>query len=69
MMGNNYEVIVGNAGTMQYENYTLAKECYDTYVRLSKDSETRVSNEPVTLMKDGEIIAEYIPEDRNSLID
>lgn len=58
---HNYEVIVGNVGTMPYAVAKLAKECYDTYVTISKKGEGRAANEPVTLLKDGEIIEEYQP--------
>jgi hypothetical protein len=61
-MKHKYEVIVGNIGKMDYTNNKLAKECYDTYVALSTKGETRAANEPVTLIKDGNIIAEYIPD-------
>lgn len=60
-MKHNYEVIVGNIGTMPYTNNKLAKECYDTYVTLSKSGSGKAANEPVTLTKDGEIIEEYTP--------
>lgn len=60
-MKHNYEVIVSNIGTMPYTNKKLAKECYDTYVTLSKNGETRAANESVTLMKDGEVSEQYIP--------
>lgn len=58
---HNYEVVVGNVGTMPYTNKKLAMDCYKTYVTLSKNRETRAANEPVTLLKDGEILEEYIP--------
>lgn len=60
-MKHNYQVIVGNVGTMEYSVAKLAKECYKTYVTLSKKGETRAANEPVTLLKDGEIIKEHNP--------
>ena len=59
---HNYEVIVGNIGTMPYAVAKLAKECYNTYVTLSKKGEGRAAHEPVTLLKDGEIIEEHNPE-------
>lgn len=64
-MKHKYDVIVGNIGTMPYTNKKLAKECYDSYVALSKAGETRAANERVTLMKDCEIIEEHIPDSPN----
>lgn len=60
-MKNKYEIVVGNVGTMTYTNQKLAKECFDTYVTLSKNNETRAAGEPVTFFKNGEIIHEYKP--------
>lgn len=56
-----YQVVVGNVGSMEYAVAKLAKECYDTYVSLSKKGEGRAGNEPVTLLKDGEITDEHTP--------
>lgn len=61
-MKHNYQVVIGNVGTIDYTSKKLAEECYITYVTLSKAGETRAAHEPVTLFKDGEIIEEYIPE-------
>lgn len=61
-MKHKYEVIVGNVGTMEYTSKKLAYGCYKTYVTLSKNGETRAANEPVTLLKDGGIIEEHVPE-------
>lgn len=58
-MKSNYQVVVGNVGTIDYASRKLAQECYDTYVALSKANETRAAGEPVTLLKNGEVIAEY----------
>lgn len=58
---HNYEVVVGNVGTMPYTNKKLAKECYETYVACSKNGVTRAANETVTLMKDGEVSEQYVP--------
>lgn len=66
-MKHKYEVIVGNVGTMTYTALRLARQCYTTYVTLSQQSEGRASGEAVTLFKDGEIIAEFSPE--NTSID
>lgn len=62
-MKHKYEIIVGNVGTMGYTNKKLALECYNTYKELSIKNETRAAGEPVTLLKDGEIIEEYLPEE------
>lgn len=67
-MKHKYEVIVGNIGTMDYTNKKLAKECYDTYVTLSKEGATRVSNEPVTLLRNGDVLEEYIPGPINPIV-
>lgn len=61
-MKHKYEVIVGNIGTMPYTNKKLAKECYDTYVTLSKEGTTRAAKEPVTLLRNGDVLEEYIPK-------
>jgi hypothetical protein len=61
-MKHKYVVVVGNVGTMDYTNKKLAQDCYQSYVNLSKLGETRAANEPVTLLKDGEIIEEHIPD-------
>lgn len=64
-MRSKYEVVVGNVGTMPYTNKKEATKCYNDYVALSKSGQTRAANEPVTLMKDGEILEEYTPESPN----
>lgn len=61
-MKHNYELIVGNIGTMPYTNKKAAIKDYNNYVLQSKAGNTRCSNEPVTLFKDGEIIKEYTPK-------
>lgn len=61
-MKHKYEVVVGNVGTMPYTSKKLAIDCYTTYVSISKNGEGRAAHEPVTLLKDGEIIEEYTPE-------
>lgn len=61
MAKHKYQVVVGNIGTMDYTSKKLAKDCYTTYVALSKNGEGRAANEPVTLFKDDEIIHEYQP--------
>ena len=64
---NKYEVIVGNIGTMDYTNGKLANECYETYVTLSKNGETRAGGEPVTLLKNGEIVKEHLPTNNEDI--
>lgn len=59
-MKTNYEVSVGNVGNMIYASKKLALECYQTYVTLSMNNETRAAGESVILFKNGEIIKEYI---------
>lgn len=63
MGNNNYEVVVGNVGTMAYSNKKLAIDCYNTYVHLSSTNQTMAANEPVTLFKNGEIIQSYEPKE------
>lgn len=57
---NNYEVIVGNVGNMPYTSKKLAYDCFNSYVTISKSNTTRAAGESVTLLKNGEIIEEYI---------
>jgi len=59
-MKTNYEVCVGNVGTMTYTSKKLAEDCYTTYVNLSKQNITSAAGETVTLFKNGEIIKEHI---------
>lgn len=58
-MANQYEVVVGNVGTMTYKSKKLAYECYNAYVTLSKRGETRAAGEDVTLLRNGEIVQEH----------
>lgn len=54
-----FEIIVGNIGTMKvngFEGWRL----YGKYKRQSQSDYGRAAGESVTLLKDGEIIAEYI---------
>jgi hypothetical protein len=60
-MKHKYEVIVGNVGTMEYTNKKLATDCFKTYRTMSMQGITSAANEPVTLLKDGEIIEDYTP--------
>lgn len=57
-----YEVIVGNIGRVYqgesaFDSYTE----YNRYRGLSKRGYGRCANENVTLMRDGDIMAEYQP--------
>lgn len=65
IMKHKYEVIVGNVGTMNYTNKKEATKIYNEYKRLSKAGVTRAANEPVTLLKDGEIMDEHKPDSPN----
>ena len=58
-MANQYEVVVGNVGTMTYKSKKLAYECYNAYVTLSKSGKTRAAGEDVTLLRNGEIVQEH----------
>jgi len=58
-----YELIVGNIGTVYRGPLeTTARMEFNEYVRLSKAGYGRVSGEPVTMFKDGEIIKEHATE-------
>jgi len=61
-MNHNYQVIVGNVGTV-YEgtNGFTATRDYNSYVGISKRGIGRAGNEPVTMIKDDEIHKEYQP--------
>lgn len=59
-MKNNYQVVVGNVGTMGYTSKKLANDCFVTYVTMSKQNITSAAGESVTLFKNGEIINEHI---------
>ena len=58
----NYEVVVGNIGCVYYgEKLASANSAFKEYCKQSKESFGRASGESVVMMKDGEIIKEYIP--------
>lgn len=59
-MKKNYQVVVGNVGTMDYTSKRLAIDCYKTYVTMSITNQTRAAGESVTLFCNDEIIMEYI---------
>lgn len=59
-----YTVIVGNIGTV-YDN-TSAREAVNTYTEYRMQSNKgygRAAGEPVTLLRNGELVAEHIPAD------
>ena len=59
-MKRNYEVVVGNIGTVYSgANRNAARKVYAIYIQESRGKYGRASGEPVTLIQDGEIIAEY----------
>ena len=55
-----YTVNVGNIGNMEYSSKKLATECYNTYVQLSKNNQTRAAGESVVLFENENIILEHI---------
>jgi len=56
---NKYQVIVGNIGTVYAgDDLTEAKEYFKEYYEQSKDGYGRAGGESVTLMVDGEPIAD-----------
>lgn len=62
-MKHKYEVIVGNMETMPCDTKRSAKDCFDYYVTHSKLGTAPVANEPVTLLHNGDVVEEYIPEE------
>jgi hypothetical protein len=68
-MKNNYELIVGNIGSVhQGCNRREAMRRYRAYVKDSQTGLGRSGNEPVVLMNNGEPIMEYDPADRKASI-
>ena len=59
-MKTQYTVTVGNIGTV-YEGTSSreAAETFDEYRRQSHDNYGRAAGEPVTVMRDNEILREY----------
>lgn len=56
-------MIVGNVGTVYSGDAKgTAKSTYNTYKGYSKQGMGRVAGEPVTLMCDGEIELEHLPD-------
>lgn len=61
---SHYEVIVGNIGQVYEGNKPIdARKVYGIYKRKSLSGDGRAAGEPVTVLKDGEIDLEYIPEE------
>jgi len=61
----NFSVIVGNIGNVHNgNNGGAAKIVYNDYVRQSKGGAGRMSNEPVILLCDDELIKEYSPGEK-----
>lgn len=68
-MSNTWEVVVGNIGTVfSGTNGFDANRKFYTYVSQSKTGYGRASNEPVTLMKNGEPHKEYMTSKGKSLV-
>lgn len=68
MAKREYEVVVGNIGTV-YEghNKAAALRYFNTYVKHSKSGYGRAGGEPVTVMMDGDIFMEYVtPEEEDT---
>jgi hypothetical protein len=59
-MKTKYVVSVDNIGNMEYTSKKLALECFDTYVTLSKNNETRAAGESVYLFINDELVKEYV---------
>lgn len=55
-----FTVNVGNVGNIEYTSKKLATECYNTYVSLSINNETRAAGESVFLFEGENIISEHI---------
>ena len=61
-----YEVIVGNVGTVHYgETEADAREAFDAYKALSEHGGGRAAGEPVTLLRDGDVLDEHSPCDHD----
>lgn len=59
---HHYEVIVGNIGYVHSGYNPLdARTAYGEYKRQSVAGYGRAAHEPVTVMKDGELLYEYNP--------
>lgn len=61
-----YEVIVGNIGSVYYgTSFPNAARTYQDYEDLSKEGYGRAANEQVTLLEDGIILKEYVPNENS----
>ncbi len=61
-----YTVLVGNLGNVgDFEDYEEALACFEEYASLSRTNYGRVANEPVTLLREEEIIKKYNPPQEN----
>jgi hypothetical protein len=58
-MKNTYIVNVGNIGNIEYTSKKLAIECYNTYVSLSINNQTRAAGESVVMLKNGDPVPGY----------
>lgn len=59
-----YELIVGNVGTvLRTKNGALARVEYGRWRRESNARFGRASGEPVTLMRDGDVLFEHSPQE------
>jgi len=56
-----FEVVVGNIGTVEDRNFYECLKAYGEYVKQSKAGYGRAADERVTLFRDGEIQQEHIP--------
>lgn len=67
MIKHNYEVIVGNIGTVYQGNngFEATKE-YNQYVRLSKDNYGRAAGEDVTIIRDNDVYKEYYGDNNDN---
>lgn len=62
MKKNNYEVVVGNIGTVcRGLNKEATLKVYTEYVELSKNNRGRAGHQSVTMFANGEIVKEYQP--------
>ena len=61
MNKNNYQVIVGNIGTVYSgDSKVIAFETFKEYVGQSQTSHMKASGESVVLLRDGEVEKEFL---------
>lgn len=59
---DHYELIVGNIGTVWSGNdQTEAQQLFNDYAQMSSDGYGRAAGEPVTLLKNGVILLDFLP--------